>query len=120
MPYFGGGAVAVIRHGFHYDGHSAGAVALVGDALEAEVSPEPRAFSMVRLMLSFGIFAAFALVMTAARREFCSGRRFRSLLPRLSSPGNFCKGLGSLGVLGSFGLLNIVPLGMSGHGFFPL
>ena len=120
VAHVAGGAVAVVGHGFDDDGDAARAVALVDNGL-------------IRIALTggSGLFehALNVVVGHVGRLGLGDDGRQTRIVRRIGHAaalfdrddhflGNLGKRSCAFGVLCALGLLNVMPLGMSGHGVF--
>ena len=120
MANIGRGAVAVIGHGVHDDGDAGGAVAFVGNS-----------FVVVGRAAAERLFngALDVVVRHIGRLRLGDDRGETGVVRRIAASaflngndhftGDLGERLCALGVLGAFGFLYVMPLGMSGHAVIP-
>ena len=107
MANIGRGAVAVIGHGVHDDGDAGGAVAFVGNS-----------FVVIGRAAAERLFNG-ALDVVVRHIGVGSGVAAAFLNGNDHFTGDLGERLCALGVLGAFGFLYVMPLGMSGHAVIP-
>ena len=120
MAHVGGGAVAVIRHGIHNNGHAGGAVAFVGNS-----------FIVIGRAAAKRLFdgALDVVVRHVGRLRLGDDRGETRVVRRIAAAaflngndhfaGDLGERLCALGILRALGFLYIMPLGMSGHAVIP-
>ena len=113
-----GGAVAVVGEGLHDNGHAAGAVALVDHVLEVVGVTGAQSLVDGALDVVIGHVGGLGLGDDGGQAGVVVGVAAAALLHRHDHlAGDLGEDLGALGVGSALGLLDIMPFGMSGHGY---
>ena len=117
MPHIGGGAVAVVGQRLYNNRHTGGAVALIGQRLIVVAAAGAQGFFDGALDVVVGHIGRLGLGNDGSQTGIVFGIAASALFDCHNHLlGNLGKGGRALGVRRAFGLLNIMPLGMSGHG----
>jgi len=116
MAHLGGGAVAVVGEGLYDDGHAVGAVALIHHVLKVVGVAGAQRLVDGALDVVVGHVGGLGFGDDGGQAGVVGGVAAAAGLDRHDHlTGDLGKDLGPLGVRRALGLLDIVPLGMSGH-----